>query len=144
MQVVRFEVGGRQFALDVMAVKEVVLPRPVQEVPGQPDFVDGLVEMRGEYVPLVDLRARFGCGSSDENPRIIVLSCRRREIALLVDAVGEVQWIGEEDLRGAPLDTSALGAGAVKSIAEIDGAMVLLLAGEAILTDAEWSLLAPL
>ena len=144
VQVVRFEVGQRHFALDVMAVKEIVLPCTPQPVPGQPDFVEGLVEMRGEYVPLIDLRKRFHVEAYGRDARILVLTCLQREIALLVDSVGEVQWLEDDDMRTPPLDTSGGGAQAVDSIADVDGTMVLLLRGESLLDDEEWSQVLPL
>ncbi|MCP4449121.1 MAG: purine-binding chemotaxis protein CheW [Myxococcales bacterium] len=144
VQVVRFEVGQQHYALDVMAVKEVVLPRVSQPVPGQPDFLEGLVEMRGEYVPLVDLRKRFGANSPVLEGRVLVLSCLRRELAFLVDSVGEVQWLEEGDMRAAPLDTSVGASQAVASIADVNGVMVLLLRSEAILTEDEWERILPI
>jgi len=140
VQVVRFVVGARHFALDVMAVKEVIVAREAQAVPGQPSFVKGLVSLRGEYAPLIDLRERFHCEPSSAEPKILVLGCLRRELALLVDSVGEVQWLDDEDLRSAPMDTSVGGAPSVVSIADVDGTMVMLLRGESLLTDEEWSL----
>lgn len=144
LQVVRFEVGQRHFALDVMAVKEVVQPRQSQPVPGQPAFVQGLVDMRGEYVPLIDLRERFGVREPGRGAKIIVLTCLQREIALLVDSVGEVQWIEEEQMRNAALDTSVGGTQAVESLADVDGTMVLILRGESLLSESEWAQVLPL
>ncbi len=144
VQVVRFVVGQRHFALSVMAVKEVVLPRPVQPVPGQPDFVEGLVELRGEYVPLIDMRKRFDVSPAGDDARILVLACLRREIALLVDSVGEVQWLEDDEMRTAPLDRGSGGGQAVESLAEVHGTMVLLLRGELLFTEEEWAHLLPL
>ena len=154
VQVVRFVVGQQHFALNVMAVKEVVLPKPAQAVPGQPGFVKGLVELRGEYVPLIDLRQRFGAPDTKPDPKILVLTCLKRELALLVDSVGEVQWLESEEMRSARLDTSTggqslggqgvVGPSAVESIADVDGTMVMLLRGEALLSEHEWTQVLPL
>tara|TARA_R110002096_G_scaffold44526_7_gene120179 strand:- start:5 stop:448 length:444 start_codon:yes stop_codon:yes gene_type:complete len=144
VQVVRFVVGERHYALDVMVVKEVVVPKQAQPVVGQPPFVEGLVELRGDYVPLIDLRRRFGAPAPGRDARLLVLSCLQREIALLVDSVGEVAWIDTDRLRPAPVNTSSAGAQAVEAIADIDGTMVMLLAGEALLSEAEWAQVLPL
>ena len=144
IQVVRFMVGDRHYALDVMVVKEVVVPKPTQSVVGQPSFVEGLVALRGEYVPLIDLRIRFGAIAKGNDPRILVLSCLQREIALLVDRVGEVQWLESDRLRSAPLDTSSAGSKAVEAIADVEGTMVLVLRGEALLSESEWAQVLPL
>lgn len=144
IQVVRFMVGDRHYALDVMVVKEVVVPKPTQSVVGQPSFVEGLVALRGEYVPLIDLRIRFGATAKGHDPRILVLSCLQREIALLVDRVGEVQWLESDSLRAAPLDTGRAGSKAVEAIADVEGTMVLVLRGESLLSESEWAQVLPL
>ncbi len=144
LQVVRFVVGERHYALDVMVVKEVVVPKDPQPVVGQPAFVEGLVELRGEYVPLIDLRGRFGADVPSKDCRLLVLTCLQREIALLVDSVGEVQWIEAASLRSAPVNTNTAGSQAVDAIADINGTMVMVLRGEALLSEAEWAQVLPL
>ncbi len=141
IQVVRFAVGARHFALDVMAVKEVLGPRHVKVVPGQPDFVRGLVELRGDYVPLIDLRQRFKSQRDKLPGKILVSHAGGHLLALLVDSVGEVQRLEPEDRRSPPLDTGLGGVSIVDSIAEMEGEMVLILRADALLSEDEWALL---
>ena len=141
IQVVRFVVGNRDFALDVMAVKEVLRPTNVKVVPGQPNFVTGLVELRGEYVPLIDLRRRFKSQEADLPGKIVVTSANKRLLALMVDSVGEVRRLYRKDLRSPPLDTGLGGVSIVDSIAEMEGEMILILRADALLGEDEWALL---
>lgn len=142
MHVVRFGVAGRDFALDVMAVQEVLQPRSCEPVPGQPAFIEGLIELRGEYLPLIDLRARFAQRGHVQAPgagptKLLIVTSRGRALALAVDTVGEVERIDAERLRKPPVDNDIGAPGSLLAVAQTDTAMVLVLACDALLSDSE-------
>lgn len=140
MRVVRFRVGDRDFALDVMRVKEVLQPKPCKSVPGQPDFIEGLIELRGEYLPLIDLRKRFADPRDAAEPvaaKLLIVTSRGRALALRVDSVGEVACIEAARLRKPPIDNRIGAPGILLAVAQMDDAMIMVLAGDALLSDSE-------
>ncbi len=137
VQVVRFRVGESEVAIDVMAVSEVLVPQEVRSVPGQPDFMDGLVLLRGEYHPAMDLRRRFGSPSAEPAIKFVVVTCRGRSLVLLVDGVGEVSWLPKTSLKEAPVHSS-LGAGqSLSGLADVGDAMVIILDADRLLSEEE-------
>ncbi len=142
VQVVRFRVGESEFAIDVMAVSEVLVPQEVRAVPGQPDFMDGLVLLRGEFHPAMDLRRRFASPAADPATKFVVVRCRGLSLVLLVDGVGEVSWLPKSSLKEAPLHSS-LGAGqSLSALADIGDAMVIILDADRLLSEQESTQLA--
>ena len=104
-------------------------------VPGAPAYVLGLVQVRQQIIPLLDLRVRFGLAARKPDPdsRMIVLSIGTRLVALLVDSSREVQSIKPEEFKAAPDLISAQTAGFVKSIAHLKNRIVLLLDSEKVI-----------
>ena len=101
-----FRVGGGLYGIDIMRIKEVIqaAPYPTRRVPHAPSIVDGVIQLRGVVIPVVDLRKRFGAPALDD-PRLnklIIVSVRGRIVGLKVDAIlGELRLPGAS-LRPAP------------------------------------------
>lgn len=106
---VGFVVGDVAYAVPISAVKEIVNPLPLTELPHAPAAVAGVADHRGEVVPVVDLRARFGVPPADDTLRSkwILVDVEGRIVGLAVDRVTEVFGTEGEKLRPAP----ALGGG---------------------------------
>ncbi len=106
---VGFVVGDVHYAIAIARVRELVNPMPVIAVPHAPTAVVGVADYRGDVVPVVDLRVRFGLAPAEPTRRTkwIVIDLTDRHVALVVDAVTEVFGTGGSDLRAAP----ALGGG---------------------------------
>lgn len=99
-----FRVGDEEYVVDLKRVREVVPPLPVRPVPRAPEAVEGVVDLRGEVVPLVDVRRRFGLPAApgSRKARLLVIRVEGRTQALLVDAVLEVMRIPRSAIRPAP------------------------------------------
>lgn len=104
VQLCTFRVGGEDYALDIMRVREVIHPLPVTPVPRAPVFVEGVARLRGDVVPVVDVRKRFGLPASPPTPRtrFLVVVVGRRRLALVVDEVCEVVRLPRSAIRPAP------------------------------------------
>ena len=103
-QMVIFKVGAEEFALDIMDLKEVVVMRSITAVPETEDFVEGVMNLRGSLVPVLDLRKRLraaGVGDAQEM-RIIVSNLEGRLVGLIVDGASEVIRVSEEMIEPAP------------------------------------------
>jgi purine-binding chemotaxis protein CheW len=105
-----FAVGEQEYVIDVMRIRSITRPLAVTPVAHAPPFVEGMIELRGEVVLVVDLRKRLGAAVSPLGPksRMLVVLVNGREVALLVDRVLEVMRIPKSAIRAAP---PLLGAG---------------------------------
>jgi purine-binding chemotaxis protein CheW len=99
-----FRVGGEEYVVDLKRVREVVNPLPVRPVPRAPEAIEGVVDLRGEVIPVVDVRRRFGLEAvpASRKARLLVVRIEGRVQALLVDAVLEVMRIPRSAIRPAP------------------------------------------
>jgi purine-binding chemotaxis protein CheW len=104
VQLCTFRVGGEDYALDIMRVREIIHPLPVTPVPRAPAFVEGVARLRGDVLPVVDVRKRFGLAAEAATPRtrFLVVMIGRRRLALVVDEVCEVLRTPRREIRPAP------------------------------------------
>jgi purine-binding chemotaxis protein CheW len=104
VQLCTFRIGGEDYAVDVMRVREIVPPLPITPVPRAPPFVEGVVELRGEIVPVLDVRKRLGIAGAPptRRSRFLVVDVAGRRLGLMVDEVCEVLRLPRSDLRPAP------------------------------------------
>ncbi|HEY9723591.1 MAG TPA: chemotaxis protein CheW [Oscillatoriaceae cyanobacterium] len=91
--------GGQAYALLVSAIQEIIRVPPVTPVPGAPECVEGVFNLRGRVVPIVDLARRLGLPSRErtKSSRVIIIQSGQRAVGLLVDAVTEVIDMGPDD-----------------------------------------------
>lgn len=105
VQLCALRVGDQEFVLDLMRVEEVLRPLPVTQVPGAPPVVEGVIEMRGVLVPVVNLRRCLGLPVPEVQgraERLMICLVGSRRFALRVDAALEVMRVGRAALRPAP------------------------------------------
>jgi purine-binding chemotaxis protein CheW len=104
VQLCAFAVGEQEYVLDVMRIRSIVRPLKVTPVPHAPAYVEGMLELRGAVVPVVDLRRRLGAPVTEPGPkaRMLIVSVGGREVALLVDRVFEVMRIPRTAIRPTP------------------------------------------
>lgn len=99
-----FRIGGEDYAVDIMRVREIINPLPVTRVPRSPSFIEGVIRLRSEVIPVVDVRKRLG--QPPEAPtrktRFVVVRIGGRRIALVVDEVTEVLRLPRAEIRPAP------------------------------------------
>ena len=125
VQLVAFELAGGDFAVDIMRLKEVIQPVPVTVVPRGPAFLEGVIDLRGAILPVVDLRRRFGLPSgAGLRQKLLIVAVdvglgpgRRLILGLVVDRVREPIHVKASDLKPAPplahIDTDSRTFGAV-------------------------------
>jgi purine-binding chemotaxis protein CheW len=104
VQLCTFRIGGEDYAVDIMRVREIIHPLPITPVPRAPASVEGVVRLRGEVVPVLDVRKRLGLPASapSRRTRFLVVNVGRRRVGLVVDEVCEVIRIPREEIRAAP------------------------------------------
>jgi purine-binding chemotaxis protein CheW len=138
-QFVLFGIGGTEMALDVFAVQEVVRPREVTPVPRAPRFVEGVVEVRGALVPVIDLRRRMEVEPStdDDERRIVLANVEDDRVGLIVDRVTEVLRVDETCIEPAPPLVAARAAAGFRFILRLPERLVLVLDATGLLSSDE-------
>ncbi len=99
-----FEIGGQDYGLDIMHVTEIVGLNDIAVVPDVPHFVKGMINLRGNVIPVVDVRLRFGLPESkyDDRTCVVVVTLETSTIGMIVDRVNEVRVIPEENISPPP------------------------------------------
>ncbi|SFC58677.1 chemotaxis protein CheW [Tropicimonas isoalkanivorans] len=134
-ELLSFRVGGQEYCVDIMSVREIRgWTRPTQ-VPRAEKWVRGVINLRGTVLPIVDLACRLGVSVEDASERnvIIVVNIRQQTVGLLVDAVSDILAIAESDLRPPPEITSTTSETYIKALTIIDDRMLRILDLEAVL-----------
>ncbi len=138
-----FCIGKTWYALPASQVQQVSLIEQVTPVPNAPDFVDGVVYLRGQVVPVINLRQRFGLERVpyDLRARLIVVQMRGRVIGLAVDSAREFVNISSEDIFLPPEDLAAAGSEYLSGITLSQDRLVFILDVERMLLPAEQQVL---
>ena len=134
-QVVVFDLSGETYALDILHVHEIIRIQPVTPVPGAPEYIEGLINLRGRVVPVVDLRKRFGLRTREigDRSRIIVVQVSDDIVGVVVDAVSEVIMVSPELVEPAARVVTGLDAEYIRTIAKVEGHLVAVLNPDKIL-----------
>ena len=103
-QFITFQIGGEEYGLDILTVREVKAWTNVTKLPNTAEFILGAVNLRGVILPVLDLRCRFGMGHTEPTKRHINIIVRARDkfIGILVDEVIEILTLSENDIRPVP------------------------------------------
>lgn len=103
-QFVIFQIGSEEYGIDIKQVKEILKPTKITNVPNTDDYILGVINLRGQIIPVIDLSKKFDINVKDnkEEQRIITVEIRESLIGLKVDGVNEVVWLNEDDIEPAP------------------------------------------
>jgi purine-binding chemotaxis protein CheW len=104
VQLVGFVVGEEEFAVPILAIQEIIKPIEWTRVPFVPDYVLGVFNLRGNVLPLIDLRKKFGAPSNDidENTRFIVMKIKGEDVAFVIDRLTSAIRIPKKDILPPP------------------------------------------
>jgi len=143
-QLVTFKVANEEFAADIMLVQEIIRLEKVTKVPHAPSFVEGVVNLRGNVLPVIDLRRRFDMEAVEYNDatRVVVVDVSGHKTGIIVDAVSEVMRMPTADVEPAPSIVKAgYGEDFIEGVGKLDNGerMLLLLRADKLLSDEELS-----
>ena len=138
-QVVIFEVASEWYGLDVASVREIGTLGHVTPVPGAGDLVEGVIDLRGQVIPVLDLRKRFSLSPAegDAARRIVVTEFGGHRLALVVDAVSRVHWIHDTDIEPPPPMVRRQGLDFIDGVARLEGHLAILIRLSDLLTAEE-------
>jgi len=139
LQLVTFRLGKEEFSMDILKVQEIIRHMDLTRVPRTPDFVDGVINLRGRVIPVLDLRKRFGLpeGERTNETRIIVVDVDNRTVGLKVDAVSEVLRLPADTVEPPPSLVTGIESDYIRGVGKLDGRLIILLDVAKILTRTE-------
>lgn len=140
LQWVTFQLEEETYGINVMQVREVLRYTEIAPVPGAPDYVLGIINLRGNVVTVIDTRARFGLvqGEVTDNTRIIVIESERQVIGILVDSVAEVVYLKTSEIDTTPSVGTEESSKFIQGVSNRDGKLLILVDLNKLLTDEEW------
>jgi len=128
-ELMAFRIGAQEFCVDIMAVREIRGFTPATPLPQSPGYVRGVINLRGAVLPIIDLSARLGFGTSETSARhvIMVVQVGQQAIGLLVDAVSDILTVSGDAVQPTPDVASEMAKSFVRGVLAIDGRMISLI-----------------
>lgn len=127
-QIVGFLLGDEEFGVDILQVQEIIRMVEITKVPKSPSFVEGVINLRGRVIPIVDLRKRFNLEvSTDGLTRIIIVSIKNRRVGFIVDSVKKVIQVEKRALREAPPISTGVDSTFILGVAQVEERLLMIL-----------------
>lgn len=129
LQLVTFHVGDEEFGVEILEVREINRMMEITRVPHAPDFVEGVINLRGQVIPVVDLRKRFGLQAveRDKSARIVVVELGDRVVGFLVDSVNEVLRVPRNLVEPPPPIVGGIDAAYIEAVVKLEDRLLILL-----------------
>lgn len=139
LQIVGFRIGRETFGLPIGLVQEIVRPPEIAAVPHAPEYVQGVMNLRGRIVPVIDLRRRFGetAIANNRKNRVLVVEVESHAVGLVVDSASEVLKISESQVEPAPEVFAEAATNYVTGVAKLGGRLIILVDLKKILRPGE-------
>jgi purine-binding chemotaxis protein CheW len=137
-----FVLGSEHYALDIMSVKEIRGYEAVTKIANAPPFIKGVINLRGDIVPIVDLRLKFEVGEATYNEFtiVIMLNVAQRIVGIVVDGVSDVIRLADDEIRPAPDFGVAFDSRYLLGLVPIEDHMVILVNIESLISSDELGL----
>jgi purine-binding chemotaxis protein CheW len=141
LQWVTFRLAGETYGINVMQVQEVLRYTEIAPVPGAPEYVLGIINLRGNVVTVIDTRNRFGLGSDEitDNTRIVIIEAEGHVIGILVDSVAEVVYLRQSEMETAPNVGNDESAKFIQGVCHKNDELLILIELDKLLSDTEWA-----
>ena len=138
-----FTVGEEEYALDIMRVVEILRPQKITRLPETPDFVEGVINLRGKVIPIIDLRKRFGIKSviTHKKERVLLTRVDKEVVGLIVDGVKEVRSLSKGDIVPPPTMVKGIRTEYLNGVGKAGERLIIILNLDKILSSEERLLL---
>jgi purine-binding chemotaxis protein CheW len=129
LQLVSFKIGDEEFGVDILKVQEINRMLEVTQVPNAPPYVDGVINLRGKVIPIMDLRSRFGMArrERDKNSRIVVVELGGKIVGFVVDSVNEVLRIPKSVTEPPPSLVAGINTEYITAVGKLEDRLLILL-----------------
>jgi purine-binding chemotaxis protein CheW len=129
LQLVAFRLGNETYAVDIQQVQEIIRMQRITAVPGAPFFVEGVINLRGRIIPVIDLRKRLGLppGEETDEVRIVVVEVPPHKVGMIVDAVEEVLRLSTENIEAPSSLVASVDEQYLKGVGKTEDRLVVLL-----------------
>ena len=146
LQLVTFSISDEEFGVDILKVQEIIRTMEISKVPRSPDFVEGVINLRGKVIPIIDLRRRFGLDhkSHDKNTRIIVIEMTDVIVGFVVDAVSEVLRIPASTVEPPPPVVAGMDSEYISGVGKLEDSLLILLDLDKLLSSDDMAMLSSL
>lgn len=138
-----FRLDQEEYGIDILKVQEIRGYERPTRVANAPDFIKGVVNLRGTIVPIVDMRLKFNCSKVEYNEFtvVIILNLQSRIVGVVVDSVSDVMELPMDSLRPAPDVDSVIDSSCVSGLAALNDHMLILLDIEKLMSGADMGLM---
>jgi len=129
MQVVSFALGSEEYGVDIAQVQEINRMVTITHVPRAPHFMEGVINLRGQLIPIIDLRTRFGMPRTEhtKNTRIVVTEIGTKRVGMVVDSVSEVLRLPIEQIEDAPDMIAGVDTEYIRGVGKMDERLIIML-----------------
>ena len=143
-QLVVFQLAQQTYGIDIASVYEIIRMEKITRVPRTPDFIEGVINLRGKIIPVIDLCKRFNLAETEKtsSSRIIIVDVGGNTIGIIVDAVSEVLSVPADSIEPPPPMIHGIDAAYLRGIAILDDRLIILLNLDKLLYEQEKSELA--
>jgi purine-binding chemotaxis protein CheW len=139
LQLVSFKIGNEEFGINILMVQEIIKTVQITKIPNAPVFVEGIINLRGKVIPVIDLRVKLNLEkkNQDKDTRIIVLEINSKTIGFIVDEVNEVLRIPKSITEPPPEMVTGLNSEFITAVGKLDDRLITLIDLEKVLSVEE-------
>lgn len=139
LQLVSFKISNEEFGIDILSVQEINRMLQITKVPNTPAFIEGVINLRGRIIPVIDLRVKLGMEKKEysKDTRIVVVEIKNRIVGFIVDEVNEVLRIPESITEAPPDMVGGVASDYIISIGKLEDRLLILLDLEKMLPASE-------
>lgn len=143
LQLVTFSIGDEECGVNILKVQEIIRTMEITKVPRAPEFVEGVINLRGKVIPIIDLRRRFGLSSKvhDKNTRIIVIEINNVIVGFVVDAVSEVLRIPAGTVEPPPPVVAGVDSDYISGVGKLQDRLLIMLDLDRLLSSEDLDML---
>lgn len=143
LQLVSFKISNEEFGIDILSVQEINRMLQITKVPNTPDFIEGVINLRGRIIPVIDLRVKLGMMRKEhsKDTRIVVVDIKQKTVGFIVDEVNEVLRIPKSITEAPPDMVSGINSEYIISIGKLEDRLLILLDLEKMIPETDYNLL---